>query len=39
VRKVLALNFEGKSPLGKSRLIWDNNVKTDLKETGWDDED
>jgi hypothetical protein len=27
---------EGKRPLGKSRRRWVDNIKIDLRETGWD---
>jgi hypothetical protein len=30
---------EGKTPLGIPRRRWVNNVKTDLGEVGWGDED
>jgi len=26
---------EGKRPLGRPRLIWDDNIKIDLQEMGW----
>jgi hypothetical protein len=28
---------EGKRPLGRTRLGWVDNIKMDLRETGWDD--
>jgi hypothetical protein len=27
---------EGKTPLGRPRHRWVNNIKIDLRETGWD---
>jgi hypothetical protein len=30
---------EGKRPLGRHRDTWENNVKMDLREIGWDDMD
>jgi hypothetical protein len=27
---------EGKRPLGKRRLTWENNIRMDLRETGWE---
>jgi hypothetical protein len=27
---------EGKRPLGRIRRRWENNIKMDLRETGWD---
>jgi hypothetical protein len=30
---------EGKTPLGKTRRRWDDNIKTDLHEVGWGDMD
>jgi len=32
--KVLVVRPEGKSPLGRSRLRWENNIKMDLQEGG-----
>jgi len=32
--KVMAVRPEGKSPLGRSRLRWVNNIKMDLQEGG-----
>jgi len=29
--RVLVGKFEGKGPLGRSRLRWEDNIKTDLK--------
>jgi hypothetical protein len=34
--RVLVEKPEGKIPLGKSRRRWGNNIKTDLKEIGWE---
>jgi hypothetical protein len=30
---------EGKRPVGKPRLRWENNIEMDLREIGWDDMD
>jgi hypothetical protein len=30
---------EGKRPLGRPRRRWVDNIKMDLRETGWDDMD
>jgi hypothetical protein len=27
---------EGKRPLGRPRLIWEDNIKMDLRGIGWD---
>ena len=27
---------EGKRPLGRPRHTWENNIKMDLREVGWD---
>jgi len=32
--RVLWVKHEGKKPLLKSRLKWEDNIKTDLKEIG-----
>jgi hypothetical protein len=29
-------NLEGRRPLGKPRHRWVDNIKTDLREIGWD---
>jgi hypothetical protein len=29
---------EGKSPLGRPRRRWEDNIKTDLAEVGWGDD-
>jgi hypothetical protein len=29
-------NPDGKRPLGRQRRRWVNNIKMDLRETGWD---
>jgi len=34
VYRVLVGKTEGKRPLGRPRLIWENNVKMDLQEVG-----
>jgi hypothetical protein len=33
--KVLVGNPEGKKPLGRPRRGWMDNIKMDLRETGW----
>jgi hypothetical protein len=32
---VLVGKPEGKRPIGKSRHIWENNIKMDIQEVGW----
>jgi hypothetical protein len=39
VYKVSLGNPEGKRPLGRPRYRWEDNIKMDLRETGWDDVD
>jgi hypothetical protein len=34
--RILVAKPEGKTPLGRLRLTWVNNVTTDLREIGWD---
>jgi hypothetical protein len=34
--RILAGKPEGKSPLGRSRRRWVDNIKIDLREIGWD---
>jgi hypothetical protein len=36
VHRVLVGRFEGKRPPGRSRLMWDDNIKMDLTEIGID---
>jgi hypothetical protein len=33
--RVLVGKPEGKNPLGRSRLIWEDNIKVELEEVGW----
>jgi hypothetical protein len=33
--RILVGNPEGKRPLGRPRRRWVNNIKMDLRETGW----
>jgi hypothetical protein len=33
--RILVGKPEGKRPLGRSRRRWVNNIKIDLRETGW----
>jgi hypothetical protein len=35
VYRVLVGKPEGKTPLGRPRRKWDNNIKKDLQEVGW----
>jgi hypothetical protein len=37
--RILVGTPEGKRPLGRSRRRWVDNIKIDLRETGWDDMD
>jgi hypothetical protein len=37
--RILVGKLEGKRPLGRSRRRWEDNIKTDLRELGWDDTD
>jgi hypothetical protein len=39
VDRLLAGKPEGKRPLGRPRRRWANNIKMDLRETGWYDMD
>jgi hypothetical protein len=39
VYRISVGNPEGKRPLGKSRRRWVDNIKMDLRETGWDGRD
>jgi hypothetical protein len=34
--RILVRKPEGKGPLGRSRRWWVDNIKIDLRETGWD---
>jgi hypothetical protein len=34
--RILVGKPEGKSPLGRPRRRWGNNIELDLGETGWD---
>jgi hypothetical protein len=34
---ILVRKSEVKRPLGRPRCIWENNIKTDLKDSGCDD--
>ena len=34
--KVLVLIPEGKRPLGRPRSRWEENIKMDIEETGWE---
>jgi hypothetical protein len=35
VYKILVGKYEGKRPLGRPRRIWEDNIRMDLKEVGW----
>ncbi|KAJ4450967.1 hypothetical protein ANN_02402 [Periplaneta americana] len=37
--RVLVVRPEGKRPLGKPRRRWEDNIKMDLREVGYDDRD
>jgi hypothetical protein len=34
--RILVGKLEGKSPLGRPRLRWEDNIKMDLREIAWD---
>jgi hypothetical protein len=34
--RILVGNREGKRPLGRPRRRWEDNIKMDLRELGWD---
>jgi hypothetical protein len=37
--KLLVVKPEGKRPFGRPRHRWENNIKMDLREIGWEDVD
>jgi hypothetical protein len=37
--RILVGTPEGKRPLGRSRCRWVDNIKIDLRDTGWDGTD
>jgi hypothetical protein len=37
--QILIRKPEGKRPLGRLRHIWENNIKMDFRETGWESVD
>ena len=37
VYRVLVGKHEGKRPLGRPRRRWEDNIKMDLQEVGWED--
>jgi hypothetical protein len=39
VCRTLVGKHEGKRPLGRHRLRWEDNIKIDLQEVGWGDID
>jgi hypothetical protein len=39
VYKVLVGKSEGKKPLGRPRLRWEDWIRMDLRETGWENVD
>jgi hypothetical protein len=39
VYRILIRKPEGKRPLGKLRHRWEDYMRVDLKETGWEDMD
>jgi hypothetical protein len=36
VYKVLVVKLEGKRPLGRLRLRWEDEIRMDLRKTGWE---
>jgi hypothetical protein len=36
VHNILVVKSEGQRPLGRSRHRWGDNIRTYLKETGWE---
>jgi hypothetical protein len=34
--RILVVKPEAKRPLGRARRMWVDNIKMDLRETGWD---
>jgi hypothetical protein len=34
--RVVVDKFEGEKPLGRLRDSWENNIKVDVKEIGWE---
>jgi hypothetical protein len=34
--RVLTDTLEGKRPIGRPRLRWEDNIRMDLRERGWD---
>jgi hypothetical protein len=36
MRKILVEEPEGRIPLGRQRLKWENDIKIDLKQMGWE---
>jgi hypothetical protein len=36
---ILVRKSEGKRPLGRHRRSWEDNIRMDLRETEWKDED
>jgi hypothetical protein len=36
VCKILVGKSEGKRPLGRPRRIWEDNIKMDVKDIGWE---
>jgi hypothetical protein len=38
-RILIVGKLEGKAPLGRPRLRWEDNIKMDLREIGWGDVD
>jgi hypothetical protein len=37
--RILVGKRKGKRPVGRHRRTWEKNIKTDLRETGWDSTD
>jgi hypothetical protein len=34
--RILVGKHEGKRPFGRSRHRWEDNIRVDIKETGWE---
>jgi len=34
--RILVGRHKGKKPLGRPRLIWEDNIKMDLQDVGWE---
>jgi hypothetical protein len=36
IHTVLVGSYDGKGPLGRPRCRWEDNIKMDVQEVGWD---